>query len=937
MIDLLIRGGTLVDGSGTPPRTADVAVTGPVITEVGRIDRLAGRVIDADGALVTPGFVDVHSHYDGQATWDTQLLPSAWHGVTTVVMGNCGVGFAPVRPADHDRLIELMEGVEDIPGTALHEGLTWEWETFAQYLDVLSSRAYDIDVGAQVPHGALRLYVMGERAVGGHPATEAEIAEMAGLARAAIDTGALGFTTSRTRLHRSSRGELTPSLAADEAELVAIAAAVGAAGAGVLQVVSDLFDLDAELGMFLRMVEVSRRPLSISLAQADQDPDRWRVVLERIGAANHRGLPVLAQVAPRPIGLVFGFGTTLQPFMTLPSFAPLRHLGPQDLTAALSDPDVRRALLDEAAAADGTGLLRWDRTFTISDPPDYEPPADHSIAARAAALGAAGGPAGLALDLLLAGALLYRPMLNYCDGNLDAVHSMLTDPYTIPGLADGGAHVGSICDASFPTTMLTHWCRDRTRGGRLDLATAVRAQTARTAAALGLRDRGVVAAGYRADLNVIDFERLTLHAPELATTSRPAADGSCSAPMATSTRSWPVKRSTPTANRPAPGPAGSSVARSPPPAARRARAPRPHVDLPGGRSAMTRYDTETTGTTGVTPPGPRSAKPAVAPGRIEPVKLWAALGTVLVAFEGYLLIRWFTGSDFTRVPTGPDSPAGWMKTELVGAQIVMTGLALYLVVRFVVRPIWAERRLSTDAMACIGAVLVSVYDPASNYLGTWFGYNSYLINAGSPMDGIPGWKGGTVAWPPLIVIPGYVIVVFGATIIISAFMERLRARWPAASDVTIVGTAYAACVAFDLFVEAALFMRLGFYTETGFSVVGAGHYYQMPLWNLFLAPVLFCTLGCFRFFKNDRGQTLVERGAERIATSRKATIYRLLAVIAAIQVIFFATYHLPAGLTLGAHIEPIPGNTVDRSYFTNGICGGAGIVPPNCPGRRGAH
>lgn len=516
MIDLLIQGGTLVDGSGAPPRLADVAVTGRTIRDVGRIAGPARRVINADGALVTPGFVDVHSHYDGQATWDTQLLPSAWHGVTTVVMGNCGVGFAPVRAADHDRLIELMEGVEDIPGTALHEGLTWEWESFPDYLDVLSSRAYDIDVGAQVPHGALRLYVMGERAVGGHPSTEEETAAMAALAREAVDAGALGFTTSRTRLHRSSRGELTPSLAAEVDELVGIAAAVGATGTGVLQVVSDLFDLDAEVAIFLRMVEVSRRPLSISLAQADQDPDRWRTVLERIAAANRRGLPVLAQVAPRPIGLVLGLRTTLHPFMSLPSFAPLRDLGHHDLMAALSQPGLRQALVDEAEKADGTGLLRWDRTYLLADPPDYEPPAEQSIAAVAARATKAGGPAALALDLMIRGGLLYRPMLNYCDGNLDAVRSMLTDPYCIPGLADGGAHVGSICDASFPTTMLTHWCRDRTRGQRLDLATAVRAQTARTAAALGLRDRGLIAPGYRADLNVIDFEHLTLHSPELA-------------------------------------------------------------------------------------------------------------------------------------------------------------------------------------------------------------------------------------------------------------------------------------------------------------------------------------------------------------------------------------------------------------------------------------
>jgi N-acyl-D-aspartate/D-glutamate deacylase len=517
LMDLVIRGGTVVDGTGAPPRTADVAVAGGVVTEVGRVEGTADRVVDADGALVTPGFVDVHAHYDGQATWDAQLLPSAWHGVTTVVSGNCGVGFAPVRPADRDQLIELMEGVEDIPGTALHEGLAWNWESFDQYLDALDARPHDIDIGAQVPHGALRLYVMGERGARREPATPEDIAAMAALAREAIEAGALGFTTSRTRNHRTSRGDFTPTLTAEADELAGIAAGVGAAGAGVIELISDIDDPEAELAALWRMAEVSGRPLSISVFQRDDRPDQWRMLLDRITEANARGLPVRGQVASRPIGLVLGLQATLHPFMGLAAFAPLAARPLAEQVAALTDPAVRQPLLAEAAAGAGSMLMAWDRTYPLDDPPDYEPPPESSIAGRAAAAGVE--PAALALDLLVAGGgqgLLYRPLFNYTAGDLEAVRTMLTHPHVIPGLADGGAHVGTICDASFPTTLLTHWGRDRRRGERLDLAALVQAQTARTAAALGLRDRGMLTPGLKADVNVIDFDNLTLRAPHFA-------------------------------------------------------------------------------------------------------------------------------------------------------------------------------------------------------------------------------------------------------------------------------------------------------------------------------------------------------------------------------------------------------------------------------------
>ena len=506
--DLVITGGTVVDGTGAPPRRADVAVDGHRITAVGNGSDVGPtrRRIDADGAVVTPGFVDVHTHYDGQATWDERMTPSAWHGVTTVVMGNCGVGFAPVRPADHDVLIELMEGVEDIPGTALHEGLTWDWESFPDYLDALERQRRDIDVAAQVPHGALRLYVMGERGAARKPATDDEVAEMARLAGEAVDAGALGFTTSRTRNHRTSRGDWTPTLTAAAGELAGIADGLGSVGKGVLQVVSDFTDPREEIATVLGMAESSGRPLSISLSQVPTKPEGWRSLLDAITAANDRGLTVSAQVAARPVGILLGLGGTINPLGSSPT---ARSVG-ADVDALGSD-DMRATILSEMTA--GRPLFPWEHVYRLGDPPDYEPPPEASIASEATRTGVS--PEELVYDTALAGELLYVPFLNYADGDLEAVRTMLTHPHAVLGLADGGAHVGTICDGSFPTTMLTHWVRDRTRGDRLPLEHVVAMQTSRTAGLVGLLDRGVIAPGMRADLNVVDMEGLRLHAPAI--------------------------------------------------------------------------------------------------------------------------------------------------------------------------------------------------------------------------------------------------------------------------------------------------------------------------------------------------------------------------------------------------------------------------------------
>jgi N-acyl-D-aspartate/D-glutamate deacylase len=511
MHDLVIRGGTLIDGTGGPSSIGDLAIEDGRIVTVGGQAGPAREEIDATGLLVTPGFVDVHTHYDGQVSWDHLLEPSIYHGVTTVVMGNCGVGFAPVRPDRHEWLIGLMEGVEDIPGTALAEGLTWDWETFPEYLDSIESRPHAIDFAAQVPHGALRGYVMGERGADHREVpTPEEIREMARLTKEAILAGAVGFTTSRTINHKTVEGEHTPSYTATSDELWGIAEGVREAGQGVFEIVGDFPDLEPEFAMVRQLSERTGRPLSVSVSQLNERPEDWRRMLALIDEANAEGVPLRAQVAPRPVGVVMSLESTFNPFVANPLFGELAALPIEQRRARLQDTDIRAQLIE------GPLAMPPERLFRFDDPPNYEPEASASLAARAERAGVQA--AEIALDILLEDegtGMLFMPALNYVHGNADHCFDMLTNPHAVPGLGDGGAHVSFISDASFPTYLLMHWGRDRTRGETLPIEFLVQRQTRDTASLVGFDDRGVLAPGMKADINIIDFEALSLPRPEM--------------------------------------------------------------------------------------------------------------------------------------------------------------------------------------------------------------------------------------------------------------------------------------------------------------------------------------------------------------------------------------------------------------------------------------
>lgn len=518
--DLIIRGGTIIDGTGAEPQSGDIAVLDGKIVATGSISGSAAKEIDATGLLVTPGFVDIHTHYDGQATWDERLTPSSWHGVTTAVMGNCGVGFAPCKPEDHTRLIHLMEGVEDIPEAVLEEGLEWNWETFPQFLDALEEKPHDMDFATQVPHGALRVYVMGERGANREPATQDDIKAMADIAEDAIKAGALGFSTSRTLNHRTSEGQPTPTLTASQDELVGIGMGLKAAGGGVLQVVSDFKDPVNEFGMLRAMMAETGRPLSVSLAQSEAAPDGWKNALAQIEAMSADGLEIRAQVCGRAVGFMMGLTGSFNPFTMHQAFKPLLFLTLKEKLERMRDPEVRKAIVEEEVNPSHlfivTVLNNWEKMFDLGNPPDYEPTPDMSVAYKARQLGIL--PVEYVYDLLLeedGKKLLYFPFLNYANGNLDPQMEMLLHPNTVPGLGDGGAHVGMICDSSFTTHLLTHWTRDRTRGQKLTLPFVIKAHTQDTAKAVGLLDRGLLKPGYKADINIIDYEKLTLFAPEM--------------------------------------------------------------------------------------------------------------------------------------------------------------------------------------------------------------------------------------------------------------------------------------------------------------------------------------------------------------------------------------------------------------------------------------
>lgn len=517
---LVIRNGTIFDGSGSESFSGDVAVDDGIITAVGKIDSKGQQEIDAAGHLVTPGFVDIHTHYDGQITWENTLAPSSNHGVTTVVMGNCGVGFAPCKPDEHDALIHLMEGVEDIPEIVMAKGIPWNWETFPEYLDALSKRPGDVDFAAQIPHSALRLYTMGPVRANGMEATEDERLRMTALVAEGIQAGAFGVTTSLNWGHRTAKGEPAPSTASNEAELLALADGLAQARNGVFQIIANGHygtDPAAEMDLMRRIAKASGRPLSYSLAQKPPYLDQPWKMLELTAQAQAEGLSIKAQVFPRPIGLLFGLELSLHPFRFHPSYVEISHLPVEERVKEMKKRERRAAILSESPLHSNPLYIRLvsdiENIYSLSDPPNYEPDPASSLGARAAREKIS--PAELAYDLLLekdGRQVLLAPSSNYAEGNLEAVRRMLTDPNSLIGLGDGGAHYGMICDSSYPTSLLTWWTRDRPTG-KLPLAWAIKSLSLDNALAVGMKDRGRIAPGFKADMNVIDYKNLRLHAP----------------------------------------------------------------------------------------------------------------------------------------------------------------------------------------------------------------------------------------------------------------------------------------------------------------------------------------------------------------------------------------------------------------------------------------
>lgn len=533
MHDLVIRAGRIVDGSGAAAVVGDIAIDGDRITQVGGKAGPGRREIAADGLIVTPGFVDVHTHYDGQATWDPYLAPSGWHGVTTLVMGNCGVGFAPARPDRHEWLIQLMEGVEDIPGSALAEGIKWQWESFPEYLDALEKFPRALDIGTQVPHGAVRGYVMGDRGAANQKASTEDVAAMAAIVEQALRAGALGFTSSRTMLHRAKDGRPVPGTFAGHDELMGIGRACARAGHGVFEIASD-FAIGGMHGRFHEdiawMRDLSKEtglPVSFIVAQASHNPGEWREILQLTETAVASGANLRMQVAARPAGMLLSFDNPMHPFKGHPTYLKVAHLPFEERIQILSTPEMRAQLSAEQSALSGKFdslfVTHFDNMYPLGDPPDYEPTPDKSIASIARR--EQRSPQAVLLDAMLVKGgsdFIYYPIINYAESSFEPIREMLLHPQALLSLSDGGAHCGVICDASSPTYMLTHWVRDRQRGPRLPLEAAVRLQTRATAEAYGLYDRGLLAVGMRADLNLIDLERLHLHAPE-AVRDLPAA------------------------------------------------------------------------------------------------------------------------------------------------------------------------------------------------------------------------------------------------------------------------------------------------------------------------------------------------------------------------------------------------------------------------------
>ena len=526
MHDLVIRGGTVVDGSGGAPFQADVAIDGGLISLVGQVSGSGREEIDAAGKIVIPGFVDIHTHYDGQATWDAEMAPSSWHGVTTVVMGNCGVGFAPAAPDRHQWLIGLMEGVEDIPGTALAEGMSWDWESFPEYMAALEKLPRTVDVGCHVPHGAVRAYVMGERGARNEVPTEAEIAQMSRIVEEGLRAGALGFSTSRTVIHKSIDGELVPGTTATAEELIGIGRAMARVGHGVFEMASDLQPGWNEFGWMEALSKETVLPVTFAMLQSPLKAMHWTEQMASTRGANDNGANVVAQISLRGTGILMNWRGTVHPFRMRPSWQAIADLPWEKQHARLSDPVFKARLLAEGNLPpehpDIAPLLMivtggWAMQFPLGDVPNYEPAPEESIASLATASGR--DPAEIAYDMLMAddgNGFIYLPLLNYADGNLDFVRDLLMNRDDIViSLSDGGAHCGTICDAASPTFLLQHWVRDRQRG-TIPLELAVRRQCRDTALLYGLNDRGLLRPGYLADVNVVDLDALTLEKPYLA-------------------------------------------------------------------------------------------------------------------------------------------------------------------------------------------------------------------------------------------------------------------------------------------------------------------------------------------------------------------------------------------------------------------------------------
>lgn len=522
--DIIIRNGTIVDGTGAPPRMADVAIADGIIQAVGKVEGSASEEIDATGLLVTPGFIDLHTHYDGQAIWSQRLNPSSTHGVTTVIMGNCGVGFAPCKPGDRELLCATMEGVEDIPGVVMAEGLTWDWESFPEFMDVLEAHPHDIDIGVFAPHSPVRVNVMGARGANREPATDADLAAMGDIIREAVEVGALGFGTSRTAVDRRSDGELIPSFQAGEPEIVAAAKAVKEAGGGVIQLISELgmtnLSPAEEFSLMRATSEATGLPVTYTIVPARRKKEFARELLRLTREHNQSGgAPIHPQYFPRPVGMLASFDLTSNPFVNTPAYKALAHLPLAERVVELRKPEVRARILadnpDEALLPLTAMTRQYDVMFQLSEPPCYEPEPGSSIADRATREGR--DPAEVAYDLLLENdgkGMLYVAFGNWPGDDLEHMFEFFDDPHAVMGLGDGGAHYGLICDSSYPTFVLSHWARDR-QGRKLSIEKAVHLMTAQPARLIGLNDRGVIAPEYRANINVIDHERLTLHGPEI--------------------------------------------------------------------------------------------------------------------------------------------------------------------------------------------------------------------------------------------------------------------------------------------------------------------------------------------------------------------------------------------------------------------------------------